>query len=692
MAIDYGAWEMNGSNGMRVGIDVTWGSNAHSVSSITATVKIYTQNTQNYNDNQTLTYGSSISGTTDYLNNTGSAGGTQASPDAARLRATKTYTWNYTVGSYVNSPSTRTFTATVSGAFNGVTPSNSVSSAVPGRDGRAPDPPVPISSPGNGSVSISVPVAPFNGYSTITSYEYSEDNSYYGTVSAFPIVITGLTNGTSKTVWVRARNAYGASSNASAASTPRTTPGAPGVSSTPQNGSIAVSYSAPASNGGNAISSYQRSTDDVNWETFTGNPYSLSGTNGTSTTAYVRAVNDAGAGPSASTSSTPRTTPGAPGVSSTPANGSISVSYSAPASNGGNAISAYQYSTDDANWTATPSNPFSINGANGTAITIYVRAVNAAGEGASTSTASTPRTTPGAPSVSSTPANGSISVSYGAPTSDGGNAVSSYQYSTDNSTWVATPSNPFSVNGANGTAITIYVRAVNAAGGGTSTSTASTPRTTPGAPTSVTSTPSNGSVSIGFGAPASDGGNAVSAYQYSTDNSTFVATPSNPFTISGANGTAITIYVRAVNAAGGGTSASATSTPRTTPSAPASLAGNNATFAQIALSWGAPSSNGGNAVSSYVLRNGSTVLQNSIATSYTHTGLSPYTDYTYTVTAVNVAGEGTQSSLTIKSLGGVAKVWNGTSWVTTLPKVWDGTTWVDAQARMWDGTEWKHGI
>jgi titin len=606
MAIDYGSWAMNGSNGMRVGIDVTWSSNAHSVSSITATVKIYTQNTQNYNDDQRLTYGGSISGTTDYTNSTGSSGGTQANPDTARLRATKTYTWTYAAGSYETSPSTRTFTATVSGAFNGVTPSNSVSSAVPARLGTTPDTPGVTSSPGNNTVSIAVPAAPFDGYSAITSYEYSEDNFYYGIVTSFPISLTG-TNGTSKTVWVRARNNYGAGPAGSAASTPRTIPGAPGVSSTPNNGSISVSYSAPASDGGNAISSYQRSTDNVNWETSTSNPFTVSGTNGTSVTSYVRAVNDAGAGPSASTSSTPRTTPNSPGVSSTPNNGSISVSYSAPAS-------------------------------------------------------------------------------------DGGNAISSYQYSTDNSTWTTTPSNPFTINGANGTAITIYVRAVNAAGGGGSASTASTPRTTPGAPTNVTSTPGNGSVSIAFGAPSSDGGNAVSAYQYSTDNSTFVATPSNPFTINGANGTPITIYVRAVNAAGGGTSASATSTPRQPPSAPTSFAGNNATFAQIGLSWGAPSSNGGNAVTSYVLRNGSTILQNSIATSYTHTGLLPYEDYSYTVTAVNAGGEGTQASLTIKTLGGIAKIWNGTSWVTTLPKVWNGTSWVDAQARMWNGTEWKHGI
>jgi len=475
---------------------------------------------------------------------------------------------------------------------------------------------------------------------------------------------------------------------------PGTAPGAPGVSSTPGNGSVSVSYSAPGFTG-YAPLSYEYSTDNFYYTATTANPIVFTGlSNGTSYTYYVRARNDYGVSGGTSTSNTPRTTPGAPTISSSPSNGSISVSYGAPGSDGGESIDSYEYSLNGTSgWTATPSNPFTLSGANGTAINAYVRAVNAAGAGASSGvTTSTPRTTPGAPSVTSTPTNGSVSITYGAPASDGGNAVSSYQYSTDNSSWVGTPSNPFSINGANGTAITIYVRAVNAAGGGASASATSTPRTTPSAPTSVTSTPSNGSVSIGFGAPSSNGGNAVSSYQYSTNNSTWTTVPSNPFPISGANGTAITIYVRAVNAAGGGTSASATSTPRQPPTAPTSFTGNSATFAQISLSWGAPSSDGGNAVTSYVLRNGSTILQNSIATSYTHTGLLPYENYSYTVTAANAGGEGTQASLTIRSLGGIAKIWNGTSWITTLPKIWNGTAWVDAQARMWDGTEWKHGI
>jgi titin len=197
---------------------------------------------------------------------------------------------------------------------------------------------------------------------------------------------------------------------------------------------------------------------------------------------------------------------------------------------------------------------------------------------------------------------------------------------------------------------------------------------------------------VSYGAPSSNGGNAISSYQYSTDNTNWSTVPSNPFSVSGTNGTSITVYVRAVNDAGAGPSASTTNTPSTSPGAPTSFAGDNSIFGQISLSWSAPVSNGGASITSYVLRNGSTILQNANSTSYVHTGLSPYTDYSYTVTAVNSSGEGSAASLTIKTMGGIAKIWNGTTWVNVLPKVWNGTSWVDAQARMWNGTEWKHGI
>jgi hypothetical protein len=293
--------------------------------------------------------------------------------------------------------------------------------------------------------------------------------------------------------------------------------------------------------------------------------------------------------------------------------------------------------------------------------------------------------------VTSTPGNNLVTISFSAPTSDGGTPITSYQYSNNNQDpWIVV-SSPFNVAGTNGVSKTVYLRAVNAVGVSPSATATSTPRTVPGAP-GVSSSPANGSISVSFSAPASDGGNAISSYQYSTNNVNFITTPSNPFSVNGPNGTPITVYVRAVNDAGGGASSSTTNTPRTVSGPPSSFAGNSSVFGQITLTWGAPVDNGGATITSYILRNGSTVLQSANLTSFTHTGLLPFTDYSYTVVAVNVSGEGNPASLTVKTMGGIAKVWNGTSWVTVLPKVWNGSQWVDAQARMWNGTEWKHGI
>jgi titin len=310
----------------------------------------------------------------------------------------------------------------------------------------------------------------------------------------------------------------------------------------------------------------------------------------------------------------------------------------------------------------------------------------------SSSVPARPALVPTAPtSVTSTPGNNSVTIGFGGPSSDGGTAVTEYQYSEDNVFFQTLYNNPFSLSGTNGVAKTVWVRAVNAVGAGPSASATSTPRTVPGAP-GVSSSPANGSISVSYSAPASDGGNAISSYQFSTDGTNYSTTTSNPFSVSGANGTPITVYVRAVNDAGAGSASSTTNTPRTVSGPPTSFAGDSSVFGQITLTWAAPSNNGGATITSYILRNGSTILQSANLTSFTHTGLSPYTDYSYTVTAVNASGEGNPASLTVKTMGGIAKVWNGTSWVTVLPKVWNGTSWADAQARMWNGAEWKHGI
>lgn len=140
MAIEWGAWEDSGGNGMRVGIDVSWrdandnGSIQNNTTAAEAVVKIYTENRYHYNDSQTLSYSGSISGSTTFTNDDG----TSSSGGGAKLRATKYYTYTYSSSSYGSSPGNRTFTASLSGAYNGVTPSKSVTDAIPARPYAAP--------------------------------------------------------------------------------------------------------------------------------------------------------------------------------------------------------------------------------------------------------------------------------------------------------------------------------------------------------------------------------------------------------------------------------------------------------------------------------------------------------------------------------------------------------------------------
>jgi hypothetical protein len=111
---------------MRVGIEASRTSVSHGSNSCTVTFKIYTQNQYSYNDDQSL----GIDGEVNWANvsyHNGQGGG-------AVLRATKTYKYNFDSNDY-GSGNARIVNCNVSlsGAYNGVTPSKSVSIGVPKR-------------------------------------------------------------------------------------------------------------------------------------------------------------------------------------------------------------------------------------------------------------------------------------------------------------------------------------------------------------------------------------------------------------------------------------------------------------------------------------------------------------------------------------------------------------------------------
>jgi hypothetical protein len=184
------------------------------------------------------------------------------------------------------------------------------------------------------------------------------------------------------------------------------------------------------------------------------------------------------------------TEPSAPSVGSvTAGDGQLSVAFTAPSSNGGSAITDYEYSTDNGvTWVsaASTSSPIVITGlSNGTSYNVKLRAINSVGEGtASSAVSGTPATTgegASAPLIDDViPGDGQLSVFFAPPSDDGGSAITDYEYSTDNGvTWVSAAStvSPIVITGlSNGTSYSVMLRAVTSAGdGAASTAVSSTP-------------------------------------------------------------------------------------------------------------------------------------------------------------------------------------------------------------------------
>jgi hypothetical protein len=233
-----------------------------------------------------------------------------------------------------------------------------------------------------------------NGGAAITSYTAtSSPGGLSKTGTSSPLVVAGLTPGTSYTFTVKATNVSGAgpASAPSAAVTPTSVPGAPtGVTATVVSAtSASVGFTPPANNGGLPVTRYTVTSAPGNISVSGSQPpVTVSGlTPGVTYTFRVTASNAAGTGPASSASSpiTPAgPPPAAPLITSTTAqHGSVTIGFDALLDTGGSPITGYTVTSTPGGVTATAtSSPVVVSGLDpDTSYQFSIHASNAQGNG-----------------------------------------------------------------------------------------------------------------------------------------------------------------------------------------------------------------------------------------------------------------------------------------------------------------------
>ncbi len=554
-------------------------------------------------------------------------------------------------------------------------------------------------SPGDGQVTLNWQAPSNDGGSPILLYTIYRGNSSGGEsfLITVPLVTTytdaTVTNGVPYYYQVSATNAIGEGPRSSEVSvTPATQPGAPqGLSAAPGDATVSLTWSPPSSNGGSPITNYRVyrgfSSGGETLLTTLGVATSYSDTTVTNGVTYyyeVSALNNVGEGPRSSEASAtpiaPTTVPGAPrDLGAVAGDATVALAWSSPSSDGGSAITNYKVYrgtiSGQLSLLATLPNVLSYTDSavtNGQTYYYKVTAVNAVGEGPRSNEASgTPtsgQTVPSPPrQLNATPGDAQITLTWLAPSSDGGSPITHYKLYRGTTGGGETLQPPIGnvltysdTSVTNGVTYYYYVTAVNVNGeSGSSNEVSATPvagPSVPDAPRNLVATPGNGTMTLTWSPPSSDGGSPITGYTLyrgtNSGNRSFPVSLGNVTTYTDTgltNGQRYYYVVTAVNAIGEGPPSSEVSAkPATVPGSPGNLQaipGNG----NVTIQWsGAP--NNGAPVTNYRVYRGTTSGQTSLfkelgnVDTYTDTGLTNGARYYYRVAAVNRVGEGTKSN------------------------------------------------
>jgi cellulose 1,4-beta-cellobiosidase len=178
--------------------------------------------------------------------------------------------------------------------------------------------------------------------------------------------------------------------------------------------------------------------------------------------------------------------------------------------------------------------------------------------------------------------------------------------------------------------------------------------TAPSAPTGVKVTgTTSSSVALSWTAATDNVG--VTGYRVYRGTTLAGSPTGTSFTDTGLSAsTAYSYTVKAVDAAGNVSAASSAvsattsaASDTTAPSAPTGLTVTGTTSSSVALSWSAATDNVG--VTGYQVFRGSTLVGSPTTTSFTDTGLAASTAYTYTVKAVDAAGNVSAASAAVSA-------------------------------------------
>jgi Zn-dependent metalloprotease len=269
-----------------------------------------------------------------------------------------------------------------------------------------------------------------------------------------------------------------------------------------------------------------------------------------------------------------------------------------------------------------------------------------------------------------TAGNAQASVSWTAPASTGGSPITGYTVtaSPGGGTATTTGATAAVVTGlANGTSYRFTVTATNAIGTSpaSAASSAVIPKTTPSAPTSVVATPGGARATLSWTAPVRNGGSKITRYTVtvSPGGRTATTTGATKATVTGlTSDTSYTFTVIATNVVGSSPESlpSTAVTPLTAPSAPADVLVIRA-GAKAFVSWTAPVSNGGSAITRYTVKAspGGRTVTTTGSTTATVTGLGVSSSYTFFVTATNVVGISAASTESAAALALTASLRQG---------------------------------